>query len=101
MKVDPINEVKLMNSLDHPNIIKCCGYFEHKEKLCILLEYADEGKISAFLRILLILGDLMKFIKEAKKSNTSISEKNVIKFKILKKKKIFRFYFGSVKSASR
>lgn len=47
MKVDPINEVKLMNSLDHQNIIKCCGYFEHKEKLCILLEYADDGKIHA------------------------------------------------------
>lgn len=42
-KLNPINEVKLMTSLEHCNIIKCSGYFTKNEKLYILMEFADDG----------------------------------------------------------
>ena len=37
------NEVKVLQSLDHPNIIKYYGFFIEKEKYCILMEYAENG----------------------------------------------------------
>ena len=41
--VDPLNEVKVLKSLDHPNIIQHYDSFIHNNKLCILMEYADNG----------------------------------------------------------
>ena len=41
--IDPQNEVKVLKSLDHPNIIKYFDTFMHNSKLCILMEYADNG----------------------------------------------------------
>ncbi len=41
--VDPLNEVKFLKSLDHPNIIQHYDSFVHNNKLCILMEYADNG----------------------------------------------------------
>lgn len=41
--VDPLNEVKLLRSLDHPNIISHYDSFTHNNKLCIVMEYAENG----------------------------------------------------------
>ena len=40
----PLNEAKLLQSLDHPNIIKYYETFIHNDKLCIVMEYADNGE---------------------------------------------------------
>lgn len=42
-KLNPINEVKLMSSLENCNIIRCHGYFLKKDKLYIIMEFADDG----------------------------------------------------------
>jgi serine/threonine protein kinase len=49
-KLNPINEVKLMNSLENCNVIKCFGYFSKKEKLYILMEFADDGFLIKFVK---------------------------------------------------
>ena len=41
----PLNEAKVLQSLDHPNIIKYYEAFIHNNKLCIVMEYADNGEI--------------------------------------------------------
>lgn len=42
--ISPYNEVKLLESLNHPNIIKYLDSFTWKNKYCILMEYAENGK---------------------------------------------------------
>jgi len=42
-KIPPVNEVKLLEQLEHPNIIKYHKSFIHKKRLCILMDYADNG----------------------------------------------------------
>lgn len=42
--VNPLVEVDVLRFLDHVNIIKYYKCFGHKDKLCILMEYADDGK---------------------------------------------------------
>jgi NIMA (never in mitosis gene a)-related kinase len=39
-----MNEAKVLESLDHPNIIKYFETFIYNHKLCIIMEYADNGK---------------------------------------------------------
>ena len=39
------NEIEIMNILDHPNIIKLEYYFETKEELILILEYANNGTL--------------------------------------------------------
>jgi NIMA (never in mitosis gene a)-related kinase len=48
------NEIKILQTLDHPNIIKYHDSFVHKKHLCIVTEFAENG-------------DLQRKIKEAKK----------------------------------
>lgn len=43
MGLSPLNEAKVLQSLDHPNIIKYYETFVHNSKLCIVMEYADNG----------------------------------------------------------
>ena len=40
------NEVKLLQNLAHPNIIRYLEAFEHEKRLCIVMEYAQNGKNS-------------------------------------------------------
>ncbi|CAD8158931.1 unnamed protein product [Paramecium pentaurelia] len=63
--VDPLNEVKVLKSLDHQNIIKHYDSFVHNNKLCILMEYAENA-------------DLSLKIKEAKHNNQFIQESTVL-----------------------
>lgn len=41
--VSPLNEVKMLESLDHPNIIRYYDSFVSKNKYCILMEFAEDG----------------------------------------------------------
>jgi NIMA (never in mitosis gene a)-related kinase 1/4/5 len=47
------NEIKILQTLDHPNIIKYYESFVYKNHLCIVTEYAESG-------------DLQRKIKDAK-----------------------------------
>ena len=47
------NEIQILKTLDHPNIIKYYESFVYKKHLCIITEYAQSG-------------DLQKKIKEVK-----------------------------------
>jgi serine/threonine protein kinase len=42
---NPLNEVKLLETLNHPNIIKYLETFEHNGNLCIIMEYAENGDL--------------------------------------------------------
>ncbi len=42
-KIDPINEVQLLKTLEHENIIKYIDSFVENDKLIIIMEYADGG----------------------------------------------------------
>ena len=62
-KKDTIKEAKILEVLQHPNIIRFKEVYKTKKgQLCIVMDYADGG-------------DLQKKIKEAKEAgNTYISE---------------------------
>ena len=40
-----IGEIKLHMLLDHPNIVKCYGFFEEKENICLILQYLNGGTL--------------------------------------------------------
>ena len=40
-----MNEIKVLQKMNHPNIIKYYEYFKEKNKFCISMEYADDGLI--------------------------------------------------------
>jgi len=62
-----LNEIRLMASVKHPNIIEYKESFidEGTQTLCLIMEYADDG-------------DLDKKLEEHKKLKTSFSAKQVI-----------------------
>jgi serine/threonine protein kinase len=37
------NEAKLLEKLDHPNIVKCYDTFLDDDHLCLILEYCEKG----------------------------------------------------------
>ena len=73
--VDPLNEVKVLKSLDHANIIKHYDSFVHNNKLCILMEYAENGRNFKIFK-----ADLSMKIKEAKLNESFIPESTVLYF---------------------
>lgn len=70
--VDPLNEAKVLKSLDHPNIIAHYDSFIQNNKLCILMEYAENGTDSTYA------ADLSLKIKDAKSSESYIEEATVV-----------------------
>ena len=40
-----INEIEIFKQLNHDNLIKYFNSFIHKDKLCIVMEYADDGDL--------------------------------------------------------
>lgn len=69
--------MKLLQSLNHPNIIQCYESFEHKGDVCLVLEYADNGKIPLFTPLKFVLGDLSQKILEKMKKNEFFKEDEV------------------------
>ena len=41
-----IFKIEIFHSLNHPTIIKYLESFFHKDKLCIIMDYAEGGKIN-------------------------------------------------------
>eukprot|EP00276_Gloeochaete_wittrockiana_P023408 CAMPEP_0184364980 /NCGR_PEP_ID=MMETSP1089-20130417/146772_1 /TAXON_ID=38269 ORGANISM="Gloeochaete wittrockiana, Strain SAG46.84" /NCGR_SAMPLE_ID=MMETSP1089 /ASSEMBLY_ACC=CAM_ASM_000445 /LENGTH=143 /DNA_ID=CAMNT_0026706051 /DNA_START=63 /DNA_END=490 /DNA_ORIENTATION=+ len=62
-----LKEVKLLQSLDHPNIIKYIDSFIADNDLIIVVEWAE-------------LGDLRKLIRKAAESDTPIEEGMIWKY---------------------
>ena len=58
------NEISIFKQLHHLNLIQYINSFYHKEKLCIIMEYADDG-------------DLYNKIKAYSESNTHIPENTI------------------------
>ena len=44
-----LNEVRLLQNCNHPNIIKCYNYFKDYSRLYIEMEYCEEGFFTKFL----------------------------------------------------
>ena len=42
-----INEIEIFKQLNHINLIHYFDSFIHKDKLCIVMEYADDGDLNA------------------------------------------------------
>ncbi|KAL4467995.1 hypothetical protein ABPG72_015865 [Tetrahymena utriculariae] len=61
----PINEAKLLEQLDHPNIIKMQEHFYHKKYFCLIMEFAEKG-------------DLNKLILKLKQKEEYLNEKQVL-----------------------
>ncbi len=40
-----MNEVEVMQLLDHPNVIKCYDYIQVYSRFLIYMEYADDGDL--------------------------------------------------------
>jgi serine/threonine protein kinase len=43
-------EVEIQTSLNHERIVKCFGYFERKESITLVLEYAAHGNLRAYMK---------------------------------------------------
>jgi NIMA (never in mitosis gene a)-related kinase len=68
-KENALNEVRILASIQHPNIIgyKDCFFDDPSSCLCIVMEHADGG-------------DLMQKIEMHKKRSTSFSEKQLFHY---------------------
>lgn len=68
-KQNAVNEVRILASIQHPNIIgyKEAFFEDSSNSLCIIMEYADGG-------------DIMKLINDHKKKGTWFSEKEIWHF---------------------
>lgn len=42
--MESLNEVKVLSSLRHPNIVRYVESFESEGKLCIVMEFAEKGE---------------------------------------------------------
>jgi len=64
-----MNEVQIMEKLDHINIIKIYHYKKVYNKFIIYMEYADDG-----ISFPVFLGDLFKKIEELKLKNRRLED---------------------------
>lgn len=55
------NEISVFKSIHHPNLIQYIESFIHKDKLCIIMEYADGGDLS---KVVQKHKDSKEYIKE-------------------------------------
>ena len=68
-KQNALNEIRLLASIKHPNIVQYKESFidEHERCLCLVMEYADDG-------------DLSNKITEHIKRGTNFSRNQIISF---------------------
>uniref|UniRef100_A0A0G4G8N4 non-specific serine/threonine protein kinase n=1 Tax=Chromera velia CCMP2878 TaxID=1169474 RepID=A0A0G4G8N4_9ALVE len=62
---DALTEVQCLAGLDHPMIIRCRDSFIHKQKLVIVMDFADKG-------------DLGQYLSDLKEKSESLDEETVI-----------------------
>ena len=43
-------EAQLLEAMQHPNIVRCCGHFQRESKLCILLDFCSKGDLESLLK---------------------------------------------------
>jgi serine/threonine protein kinase len=54
---DQLTEARLLNSLAHPNIVKCADVFNYSNSngsvryLCIVQEYCDKGDLKGYIEV--------------------------------------------------
>ena len=56
-----LNEIKILKTSNHPNIIKFYDYIEDHSKISIIMEFADKGKIKEIL--LFFYSNFFRFFK--------------------------------------
>jgi len=50
IKIDCSNEAKILNTLDHPNIVKYYDSFLEKNNLNIIMEFCDGGDLAGLMK---------------------------------------------------
>jgi serine/threonine protein kinase len=65
------NEIEIMSLLDHPNIIKLEYYFETKEELILILEFAVNGTLFKLIK------ERQKCLKHGSKSQPILNEAKI------------------------
>ena len=43
-------KIKAHSTIKHPNIVQMYGFFETENDICLVLEYAEEGKLTHLLK---------------------------------------------------
>jgi len=43
-------EIKIQKKMDHPHVIKLLHYFEDKENVYLILQYAENGSLFRYLK---------------------------------------------------
>lgn len=64
---DFLNEVNILKSLDHPNIVKYKDSFQNEDNIIVIMEYVD-------------FGDLNKVIRSRKETNDYLDEEQIWKW---------------------
>jgi len=59
-RINALNEVRILASIAHPNIIAYKEAFIYENSLCIVMEYADGGDLSSLIEKLKKEGSYMK-----------------------------------------
>eukprot|EP01117_Protostelium_nocturnum_P010951 TRINITY_DN3964_c0_g1_i2.p1 TRINITY_DN3964_c0_g1~~TRINITY_DN3964_c0_g1_i2.p1 ORF type:complete len:343 (-),score=90.52 TRINITY_DN3964_c0_g1_i2:38-1066(-) len=43
-------EIKLLHKLNHPNVVRLLGLYEHQQKVFMVMEFAEHGSVDSFLK---------------------------------------------------
>lgn len=46
---DFLNEIEMLKSIDHPNVLKCYEYYEDKVNYYIVTEYCHGGQVVNYI----------------------------------------------------
>jgi serine/threonine protein kinase len=69
------NEIEIMGILNHKNIIRMPYYFETKEELILILEYATQGTLFGKIK------EREKFLSKKKSKKIHLNDNMIIKVK--------------------
>lgn len=97
-RLSTVNEVEIMSSLDHPNIIKYYNAFATDTKLIIEMEYANFGTLATYLNLQgpLELSEILIIFKQLTRGLSYLHSKSIIHLD-LKMENIFLTNDGLVK----
>ncbi len=82
------NEIRLLNSCQHPNIVKHLGSYTYKEQIWTVMEYCDGGTLKDLLRVQLnenhiafVLRDIISavnYLHERKRIHRDLKSDNIL-----------------------